>query len=82
MSEQVIEEVDDLGQPAEDGELVHWMDRRPISVGPVGMSATAGVAFTLGVVATVAVLALAHWLGPERVIEIPLRRRFRRDERF
>jgi hypothetical protein len=77
MSEQVIDDVDDLGQPAENGELVHWMDRRPLSVGPAGLSATAGVAFTLGVVAAVAALALAHWLGPERVIEIPRRRRLR-----
>lgn len=81
MSEQIIEDVDDLGQPAENGELVHWMDRRPLSIGPAGMSATAGIAFVLGVVAAVSVLAVAHWLGPERVIEIPRRRRLREDER-
>jgi hypothetical protein len=70
MSEQVIEEVDDLEQPTADGEMVHWMEPRPLSVGPAGVSVTAGAAFTLGVVAAVATLALLHWLGPERVIEV------------
>ena len=75
MSEQVIDEVDDLEQPTADGEMVHWMEPRPLSVGPAGVSVTAGAAFTLGVVAAVATLALLHWLGPERVIEV--RRRLR-----
>ncbi|HEX2816098.1 MAG TPA: hypothetical protein VHN39_06875 [Phenylobacterium sp.] len=75
MSEQVIEEVDDLEQPTVDGEMVHWMEPRPMSVGPAGVSVTAGAAFTLGVVAAVATLALLHWLGPERVIEVRRRPR-------
>ncbi len=75
MSEQVIEEVDDLEQPTADGEMVHWMAPRPLSVGPAGVSVTAGAAFTLGVATAVAALALLHWLGPERVIEV--RRRVR-----
>ncbi|MGZ3374979.1 MAG: hypothetical protein ACXU8S_00105 [Phenylobacterium sp.] len=76
MSEQVIDEVEDLSQPAADGELVHWMERPPLKVGAAGVSITAGAAFTLGVVTAVGVLALAHWLGPERVVEV---RRVRRD---
>jgi hypothetical protein len=75
MSEQVIEEVDDLEQPATDGELVHWMARPPLRVGPAGVSATAGVAFALGAAAAVAILALMHLLGPERVVEAPRGRR-------
>jgi hypothetical protein len=75
MSEQVIEEVEDLEQPAADGELVHWMDRRPLTVGPAGVTITAGAAFTLGVVTAVATLALMHWIGPDRVFEV--RRRVR-----
>jgi hypothetical protein len=70
MSEQVIEEVEDLEQPAPDGELVHWMARPPLRVGPAGVSVTAGAAFTLGVAAAVAALALMHWLGPERVVAV------------
>jgi hypothetical protein len=75
MSEQVVEDVDDLGQPAANGELVHWMDRPPLRVGPAGVSMTAGAAFTLGVAVAVGVLALLHWVGPERTVEV---RRFRR----
>jgi len=78
MSEQVFDEVESaLAAPETDGELVHWMARKPLRVGPAGVSATAGVAFTVGVIATVAVLALTHWLGPQRTIETPRRRRFR-----
>ncbi len=71
MSEQVVEEVDDLGQPTPEGELVHWMEPKPLRVGPAGVSAAAAGAFALGVVAT----ALTHWLGPERVVELPRRGR-------
>jgi hypothetical protein len=74
MSEQVIDEIDDLQQPAPDGELVHWMDRRPLRVGPAGVGLTAGAAFTLGVVVTVGTLAFMGWLGPERVVEFRRRR--------
>jgi hypothetical protein len=70
MSEQVIEEVDDLEQPTPNGELVHWMQRPPLRVGPAGVGVTAGAAFTLGVVTAVAMLALMHWLDPERVVEV------------
>jgi hypothetical protein len=77
MSDQVHEETI-RPSPAEaaNGELVHWGDPKPLRIGPAGMSATAGVGFALGVVAAVSVLALIHWLGPERVVELP-RRRFR-----
>jgi hypothetical protein len=70
MSEQVIDEIDDLQQPAADGELVHWMERPPLRVGPAGVGVTAGAAFTLGVVVAVGTLALLGWLGPERVVEL------------
>ena len=75
MSEQVVEEVEDLSQPAPDGELVHWMEPKPLTVGPAGVTVTAAGAFALGVVATLAVLALTHWLGPQRVVELPRRGR-------
>ena len=70
MSEQMVEDLEDLEQPAADGEMVHWMARPPLQVGPVGVTVTAGAAFTLGVVTAVATLALMHWLGPERVVEV------------
>ena len=71
MSEQIYDELDETTPapaPQANGELVHWMDRPKLKVGAAGVSITAGAAFALGVVTAVAVLALAHWLGPERTV--------------
>ena len=73
MSEQVYDELGGATPapaPAANGDVVHWVDRPPLKVGAAGVSITAGAAFTLGVVTAVGVLALAHWLGPERVVEV------------
>ncbi len=82
MSEHAHQSVDGIGDdvgPVEtNGEVVHWMDPKPLTVGPAGISAAAAGAFALGAVAAVAVLALMHLLGPDRRFEGPLRRwRFR-----
>jgi hypothetical protein len=74
MSEQVQDGLGEALPPQPNGELIHWMDKKPLSVGPKGLSATAGAAFSLGVIATVAVLALVHWLGPRRVVVVRARR--------
>jgi hypothetical protein len=83
MSNQAYDDVDggsDDGGPTDtNGELVHWMQAKPLSVGAVGISAAAAGAFALGAATAVAVLALLHWLGPEREIETP-RRWFRRGD--
>lgn len=82
MSELAREDVDGIGdevRPVEsNGELVHWMARKPLTVGPAGISAAAAAAFALGAVAAVTMLALMHWLGPDRQLETPWRRRLRR----
>jgi hypothetical protein len=70
MSEQVVEELDDLTQPAPDGDLVHWMEPKPVQIGAAGVTAAAVSAFALGVGVTLAVLALSDWLSPERVVEV------------
>jgi hypothetical protein len=75
----IEEPVDDIGSemPAPgDGELVHWMDPKPMRLGPAGITGTALAAFTLGAVTAVAVLAAARWLGPVR--EMVIERRARR----
>jgi len=81
MSEQTHDSMngigDDVGPVEPNGEVVHWMDPKPMAVGPAGVSAAAAGAFALGALATVAVLALLHMLGPERRIEAPRRWRFR-----
>jgi len=73
MSEQIVEDLEDLEQPSAEGELVHWMEPKPIRVGPAGVSAAAAGAFALGVTATVVALALLHWLGPQRIILVSRR---------
>ncbi|WP_372782630.1 hypothetical protein [Phenylobacterium sp.] len=75
MSEQIVEEVDDLGQPAPNGDMVHWMEPKHIQVGPAGVTAAAIGAFALGVGVTLAVLALSDWLSPERIVEVRRRAR-------
>jgi hypothetical protein len=82
MSEQTHESAngigDDIGPVEPNGEVVHWMQPKPLSLGPAGLSAAAAGAFALGAVTAVAVLAVLHMLGPEREAEPPRRWRFRR----
>jgi len=76
MSEQVMEDAEAAdAASAPNGELVHWMQPGPLRVGPAGISLAAVGGFALGVGATLAVLALSDWLSPERVVEVPRRRR-------
>ncbi|HZZ31570.1 MAG TPA: hypothetical protein VFE10_06200 [Phenylobacterium sp.] len=75
MSEQVVEDLEDLQQPAPDGELVHWMDPKPLTAGPAGVAIAVATGLVLGVAGTLAVLALAGWLGPDREIVAPRPRR-------
>jgi hypothetical protein len=76
MSEEAFDAVEaTVPAPEPDGELVHWMAPRRLRVGPTGLSAAAGAAFTVGVLTTIAVLAFTHWLGPDRALELPKRRR-------
>lgn len=74
----IEEPVDDIGGPVPevtDDAIVHWMDPKRLTVGPAGLSATAVGAFALGAVTAVVVLALAHWIGPERTVVIEKRPR-------
>ena len=74
MSEELLDPVVEGTEPhlnggLANGEMVHWGDRKPIRVGPAGISAAALGGFAFGVVATLGVLALTGWIGPER--ELP-----------
>lgn len=75
MSEEVLDHTEGAAEsvPPANGELVHWMQPKPLSVGPAGVSAAALGGFALGVVGTLAALALAGWLGPEREIMVTRR---------
>jgi hypothetical protein len=73
MSEDVLDYPEDiapdeieLGPSSSDGELVHWMEPKPLTLGSVGISAAALGGFALGVASTLAVLALTGWIGPDR----------------
>ena len=73
MSDDAIQDWDEVLPHEPNGELVHWMQPKPLALGPKGISAAAAGAFALGAVSAVAVLALMHWLGPQREIEVPRR---------
>ena len=68
-----LEDVGPTLADEEPGEVVHWMEKPPMKVGWLGLSATAVGAFSLGVVAGMAVFALSGWV-PERQYLITRRR--------
>jgi hypothetical protein len=70
MSEHLEDELVDEADPV----FVHWMEPKRVALGPGAASAAAAGAFALGVVATLAAIALAHWLHDEERV-VRLRRR-------
>lgn len=62
MSDYVDVEDDVPEEP--DGEIVHWMEAKPLSIGPAGLSGAVAGAFVLGAATAVGVLALMHMLAP------------------
>lgn len=75
MPDGVSEDIDDVLPPEPNGELVQWMEPRPLTVGATGISLATAGAFALGALATLTVLGLMRWLGPEREIVVGRRRR-------
>jgi len=47
-----------------DGEIVHWMDKPGMSVGPLGVSAAALGGFALGALSVLALLAFTDLVDP------------------
>lgn len=64
MTESVFEDVDEVLPPEMNGELVHWMEPRPMTLGPAGVSLAVAGGFALGAITAVTALALMHWLSP------------------
>src|SRR5262249_47328087 len=54
----------ELAEPPSQAELVHWMDEKPLSVGPAGMSLSIVGGFALGVAAALLVLAFSDIVDP------------------
>lgn len=73
MSDHPFDYVDDILPDEPNGELVHWMEPKPMSLGLPQISVAAAGAFALGALSAVAVLALMHWVGPEREVAMPKR---------
>ena len=66
----------ELEDADEEPEIVHWMEPRPLTVGAAGLSGAVAGAFVLGAATAVGVLALIHWLGPERDLRLSRPRRY------
>ena len=66
MTESVLDQIDDILPAQPNGELVHWMQPRPLTMGPAGISIATAAAFAIGALTAVAALALLRWLGPRR----------------
>jgi hypothetical protein len=79
MTERVLDDIDDVLPPEPNGELVQWMQPRPLTLGPTGISLTTVAALAVGALATFAVLAAMHRLAPQpeaRWRRLARRRRF------
>lgn len=78
MSEPTYDEFDDVMPPEPNGELVHWMEPRRLTLGTAGISVATASAFALGALTALTVLSLMHWVGPERDLPPVRVRRFGR----
>jgi hypothetical protein len=74
MSEQTYADYDEVLPTEPNGEIVHWMDPKPLRVGPGGLTMTAAGALLIGAAVTLGVLAFLHWREPREELE-PRRRR-------
>jgi hypothetical protein len=77
MSEHSYEDFDEMLPGRPNGELVHWMDARPVHFGPTVLSLAVAGAFALGLAAALIGMSLARLSGPERRMSLPLERKLR-----
>lgn len=71
---------DDYEDLAEEpsGELVQWMEPRPLTFGPAGLSLAIAGAFALGLATALIALGVSRLAGPERRMSPPLDRKLRK----
>jgi hypothetical protein len=72
------EEFDDVLPNEPKGELVHWMEPRPLTFGPAALSLAVAGAFALGLATALVAVSLSRMAGPERRLSAPLERKLRR----
>jgi len=65
MTERMFDDIDDVLAPEPNGELVQWMQPRPLTLGPAGVSLATVAALAIGALTTLAVLAAMHRLAPQ-----------------
>jgi len=78
MNERVHENFDELLAAEPRGELVHWMEARPLSVGAGGLSLAVAGAFAAGLTVGLLLLGLSQAIRRERRMSVPLERKLRR----
>jgi hypothetical protein len=78
MSEHSYEDYDDVLPDEPNGELVHWMEPRPLTFGPAGLTLAVAGAFALGLATAMIALGVSRLAGPERRMSLPLERKLRR----
>jgi hypothetical protein len=78
MTENSYEDFDDILPEEPNGELVHWMEPRPMTFGPAGLSLAVAGAFALGLATALLAVGASRMVGSERRMSLPLERRLRR----
>jgi hypothetical protein len=78
MSEHSYEDFDEILPEEPNGELVHWMEPRPMTFGPAGLAMAVGGAFALGLATALIAVGLTRMTAQERRISLPLEPRLRR----
>jgi hypothetical protein len=66
MSDIGYQDYDEVLPEEPNGELVHWMEPRPLTFGPAGLSLAVAGAFALGLATALIAVGLTRMSGPER----------------
>ena len=78
MSEHRYEDYDEVLPEEPNGELVRWMEPRPLTFGPAGLGLVVAGAFALGLAAALIAVAATRLGAGESRASLPLDRRLRR----
>jgi hypothetical protein len=78
MSEHSYEDFDEILPEEPNGELVHWMEPRPLTFGPAGLAMAVGGAFALGLATAMIAVGLRRMASQDRGISLPSDARLRR----
>jgi len=78
MSEHSYEDFDEVMPEEPNGELVHWMEPRPLTFGPAGLALAVGGAFVLGLATAMIAVGLMRMTDQDRRIGLPLEARLGR----